>query len=153
MAVGSKFGNLLCTPATLEPIKDWSLNSPKKMVINIGSTCAKFVSHGRHVAFKMVKVGISGTSSLASSGSSPNCGHCLMLRRREAGGCHALQPKPRETYALMKVKSTFPAHNAQAHRFGQSLTQFAGVWSCNGSQFAQSSVSTGRSSGGCRLRS
>ncbi len=45
-------GNFLRTPATPEPIKDWSLTSLKEELIKIG---AKVVSHGRYVAFQMAR--------------------------------------------------------------------------------------------------
>jgi hypothetical protein len=47
--------NFLCTLTTPEPIKDWSLTSLKENLIKIG---AKFVSHGRYVAFQMAEVAI-----------------------------------------------------------------------------------------------
>ncbi|HUS54378.1 MAG TPA: hypothetical protein VMY41_10290, partial [Thermohalobaculum sp.] len=37
---------------------------------------------------------------------SRNCGHRLILRRRDAPVCHALQPKPRERCVLITTKST-----------------------------------------------
>ena len=43
------------TPATPEPIKDWSLASLKEKLIKIG---AKVVSHGRYVVFQMAEVAI-----------------------------------------------------------------------------------------------
>ena len=48
-------GNFLCTLATPEPIKDWSLTSLTEKLIKIG---AKVVSHGRYVAFQMAEVAI-----------------------------------------------------------------------------------------------
>ena len=46
--------NFLCTRATPELIKDWSLTSLKDL-IKIG---VKVVSHGRYVAFQMVEVAV-----------------------------------------------------------------------------------------------
>jgi hypothetical protein len=43
-----KLGKFLRIPATPEPIKDWSLTSPKKKLIKIG---ARVVSHARYIAF------------------------------------------------------------------------------------------------------
>jgi Transposase DDE domain group 1 len=48
-------GNFLPTLATPEPIKDWSLTSPKEKLIKIG---AKVVSHGRYIDFQMAEVAI-----------------------------------------------------------------------------------------------
>jgi hypothetical protein len=42
-------GNFLRTPATPEPVKDWSLTSLKEKPIKID---AKVVSHGRYVVFQ-----------------------------------------------------------------------------------------------------
>ena len=47
--------NFLRTLATPEPIKDWSLTSLKEKLIKIG---AKFLSHGRYVAFQIAEVAI-----------------------------------------------------------------------------------------------
>jgi hypothetical protein len=46
-ALAYNLGNFLCTLATPEPIKDWSLTSLKQKLIKIG---ANLVSHGRYVA-------------------------------------------------------------------------------------------------------
>ena len=54
-ALAYNLGNFLRTPATPEPIKDWSLTSLKEKLIKIG---AKVVSHGRYVAFQMAEVAI-----------------------------------------------------------------------------------------------
>ena len=54
-ALAYNLGNFLRTPATPEPIKDWSLTSLKDKLIKIG---AKVVSHGRYVAFQMAEVAI-----------------------------------------------------------------------------------------------
>ncbi len=54
-ALAYNLGNYLRTPATPEPIKDWSLTSLKEKLIKIG---AKVVSHGRYVAFQMAEVAI-----------------------------------------------------------------------------------------------
>ena len=45
----------LCTLATPEPIKHWSMTTLKEKLIKIG---AKVVSHGRYVTFQMAEVGI-----------------------------------------------------------------------------------------------
>jgi Transposase DDE domain group 1 len=55
-ALAYNLGNFLRPPATPQPIKDWSLTSPKEKLIKIG---AKIVSHGRYVAFQMAEVAIS----------------------------------------------------------------------------------------------
>ena len=52
-ALAYNLGNFLRTLATPEPIKNWSLTSPKEKLIKIG---AKVVSHGRYVAFQMAEV-------------------------------------------------------------------------------------------------
>ena len=57
-----------------------------------------------------------GSSSPTFCGSLLNCGRHPIRRRRERRGCHALRLKPRESYALMKVKSTFPPGNTLAPR-------------------------------------
>ena len=49
-ALAYNLGNFLRTLATPEPIRDWSLTSPKEKLIKIG---AKVVSHGCYVAFQM----------------------------------------------------------------------------------------------------
>ncbi len=49
-ALAYNLGNFLRTPATPEPIKDWSLTSLEENLIKIG---AKVVSHGRYIAFQM----------------------------------------------------------------------------------------------------
>ena len=54
-ALAYNLGNFLRTLATPEPIKDWSLTSLKEKLIKIG---AKFISHGRYVAFQMAEVAI-----------------------------------------------------------------------------------------------
>jgi hypothetical protein len=54
-ALAYNLGNFLRTPATPEPIKDWSLTSLKDKLIKIG---AKVVSHGRYVVFQMAEVAI-----------------------------------------------------------------------------------------------
>jgi hypothetical protein len=48
-------GNFLRTLAAPEPIKGWSMTTPKEKPIKIG---AKVVSHGRYVAFQMAGVDI-----------------------------------------------------------------------------------------------
>jgi hypothetical protein len=48
MRFAYNLGNFLRTPATPEPMKDWSLTSMKEKLIKIG---AKVVSHGCYVAF------------------------------------------------------------------------------------------------------
>ena len=48
-------GNFLRTPATSEPIKDWSLSSLKEKLIRIG---AKVIGHNRSIAFQMAEVAI-----------------------------------------------------------------------------------------------
>jgi hypothetical protein len=53
-ALAYNLSNFLCTLATPEPIKDWSL-SLKDKLIKIG---AKVVSHGRFVIFQMAEVAI-----------------------------------------------------------------------------------------------
>ena len=57
-ALAYNLGNFLRTLATPEPIKDWSLTSPKEKLIKIGATV---VGHGRCVAFQMAEVAISNT--------------------------------------------------------------------------------------------
>ena len=54
-ALAYNLGNFLRTPATPEPIKDWSLTSLKEKLIKIG---AKVVRHGRYIAFQMAEVAI-----------------------------------------------------------------------------------------------
>ena len=54
-ALAYNLGNFLRTPATPEPMKDWSLTSLKEKLIKIG---ARVVSHGRYVAFQMAEVAI-----------------------------------------------------------------------------------------------
>jgi hypothetical protein len=54
-ALAYNLANFLRTPVRPEPIKDWSLTSLKEKLIKIG---AKFVSHGRYVAFQMAEVAI-----------------------------------------------------------------------------------------------
>ena len=48
-------GNFLCTLATPEAIREWSLTSLKEKLIKIG---ANIFSHGRYVAFQMAEVTI-----------------------------------------------------------------------------------------------
>ncbi len=57
-ALAYNLDNFLRTLATPEPIKDWSLTSPKEKLIKIG---AKVVGHGRGIAFQMAEVSISKT--------------------------------------------------------------------------------------------
>jgi hypothetical protein len=54
-ALAFNLDNSLCTLATPEPIKDWSLTSLKQKLIKIG---AKVVSRGRYVAFQIAEVAI-----------------------------------------------------------------------------------------------
>jgi len=54
-ALAYNLGNFLRTLATPESIKDWSLTSLREKLIKIG---AKFVRHGRYVAFQMAEVAI-----------------------------------------------------------------------------------------------
>ena len=54
-ALAYNLGNFLRTPATPEPIKDWSLTSLKEKLIKIG---AKVINHGHYVAFQMAEVAI-----------------------------------------------------------------------------------------------
>ena len=54
-ALAYNLGNFLRTQATPEPIKDWSLTSPKEKLIKIG---AKVINHGRYVAFQMAEAAI-----------------------------------------------------------------------------------------------
>ena len=75
-ALACNLGNFLCTLATPNPIKNWSLTSVKEKLIKIG---AKVVSHGRCVAFQE-------TSSPTSCGSSPNCNRRQSRQQHEAFG-------------------------------------------------------------------
>ncbi len=52
-ALAYNLGNFLRTPATPEPIKDWSMTTLKEKLIKMG---AKVVSRGRYVAFQMTAV-------------------------------------------------------------------------------------------------
>ena len=54
-ALAYNLGNFLCTLATPEPIKNWSLTTLREKLIKIG---AKVVRHGRYVAFQMAEVAI-----------------------------------------------------------------------------------------------
>ena len=54
-ALAYNLDNFLCTLATSEPIKDWSLTSLREKLIKIG---ARLVSHGRYVAFQMAEVAV-----------------------------------------------------------------------------------------------
>ncbi len=51
-------GFFLCTLATPEPVKEWSLTSLREKLIKVG---AKLVSHGRYVAFQMAEVAVTST--------------------------------------------------------------------------------------------
>jgi hypothetical protein len=57
-ALAYNLGNFLCTLATPERIKDWSLTSLKERLIKIG---AKVISHGCYAVFQMAEVTISKT--------------------------------------------------------------------------------------------
>ena len=54
-ALPYNLGNFLCTLATPEPIKDWSLKSLREKLIKIG---AKVVSHGHYVTFQTSEVAV-----------------------------------------------------------------------------------------------
>lgn len=47
--------NFLCTLATPEPIRGWSLTSLREKFIKVG---AKVISHGRYVTFQIVETAI-----------------------------------------------------------------------------------------------
>jgi hypothetical protein len=55
-ALAYNLGNFVCTLATPEAIRDWSLTSLREKLIKIG---AKVVSYGRYIAFQMAEVAIS----------------------------------------------------------------------------------------------
>ncbi len=55
-ALARNLGNFLRTPATPEPIKDWSLTTLEEKLIKIG---AKVAGRARTVAFRMAEVAIS----------------------------------------------------------------------------------------------
>ena len=52
-ALAYNLGNFLCTLATPEPIKDWSMTTLREKLIKIG---AKVVGHARCVWFQMDEV-------------------------------------------------------------------------------------------------
>ena len=54
-ALAYNLGNFLRTPATPEPINDWSMTTLREKLIKIG---AKVVSHARYVSFQMAEVAI-----------------------------------------------------------------------------------------------
>jgi Transposase DDE domain group 1 len=56
-ALAYNLGNFMRTLAMPKAAEPWSLTSLRKKLIKIG---AKIVSHGRHVAFQMAEVAISG---------------------------------------------------------------------------------------------
>jgi hypothetical protein len=54
-ALAYHLGNFLRTPATPEPIKDWSMTTLREKLIKIG---VKVVGHARYIAFQMAEVAI-----------------------------------------------------------------------------------------------
>jgi hypothetical protein len=56
-ALAYNLGNFMRTLAMPKAAEPWSLTSLREKLIKIG---AKVVSHGRHVAFQMAEVAISG---------------------------------------------------------------------------------------------
>jgi hypothetical protein len=105
-ALAYNLGNFLRTLATPEPIKDWSLTSLKEKLIKIGAKSSVMAAMSPS---RWRKLRFPDTSSPTSCGSSPDCGHRLIQKRREWFGCHAFKRKPRESYALIKKKTTIIA--------------------------------------------
>jgi hypothetical protein len=58
-ALAYNLGNFLRTLATPEPIKHWSLSSPKERLIKISAN----MSHGRSVAFQIAQSPLPGRCS------------------------------------------------------------------------------------------
>jgi len=56
-ALAYNLGNFMRTLAMPKASEPWSLTSLREKMIKI---CAKVVSHGRHVAFQMAQVAVSG---------------------------------------------------------------------------------------------
>jgi hypothetical protein len=56
-ALAYNLGNFMRTLAILKAAEPWSLTSLREKLIKIG---AKVVNHGRHVAFQMAEVAVSG---------------------------------------------------------------------------------------------
>ena len=67
-------------------------------------------------ALKPRPCAMSALGRLTSCGSLTSCGHRLIHHRRERPGCHALEPKPRERYALIIAKSKCSVSNRQILR-------------------------------------